>query len=377
MIKIGIECESIENDSWGIARLINKLLEEIARRPELQKEFKFFLYFKSKVPNYAYLNNPIFVKRVVRIPFIPKSWAPVSFSLYYYLLLPMRLWFEGLNVMYFTNYMLPLIFFGKSLVFLTHDAYYESKSRNIPLRYRLAYKIFGTWAAKRATRIMAISEFGKKELMDAYAIQSDRIDVNYLGVDLSKANYATPHPRDYVLFVGQAFPRRHLKESLLAFEKIAPRFPNLDFVVIGTDKYSPPIIENLIAEINGRLGNKRIARRERVSDAELGSFYSHAKALMYISSKEAFGLPPLEALAHGTYPIVADNELSREIFGDAAFMVSDPESVAEIANALILALTDAAQQYRITARREEILRAFNWPDNADRFLDIVRSIAHA
>ncbi|MDP2647696.1 MAG: hypothetical protein Q8P35_00410, partial [Candidatus Yanofskybacteria bacterium] len=71
MLKIGIECESIENDSWGIARIINKLLEEIASRPELQKEFKFFLYFKSKVPNYAYLNNPIFVKRIVRIPFIP------------------------------------------------------------------------------------------------------------------------------------------------------------------------------------------------------------------------------------------------------------------------------------------------------------------
>ncbi|MDP2648056.1 MAG: glycosyltransferase family 1 protein, partial [Candidatus Yanofskybacteria bacterium] len=277
----------------------------------------------------------------------------------------------------FTNYMLPIIFFGKSLVFLTHDAYYESKSRNIPFRYRLAYKIFGTWAAKRATRIMAISEFGKKELVDAYSIQPDRIAVNYLGVDSNKTNYPSPHPKDYILFVGQAFPRRHLKESLLAFEKIAPRFPNLDFIAIGTDKYSPPVIENLVAEINERLGSGRITRRERVSDAELGSFYSHAKALIYISSKEAFGLPPLEALAHGTYPVVADNELSQEIFGDAAFMVSDPESVAEISNALILALTDTAKQYRITARREEILRGFNWPAHADRFLDIVRSIAHA
>ena len=58
MYKIGIECESIEDQSWGVGRIVKKLLEEISKRPELQKEFKFFLYFKSKIPDLPYLDNP-------------------------------------------------------------------------------------------------------------------------------------------------------------------------------------------------------------------------------------------------------------------------------------------------------------------------------
>ncbi len=377
MIRIGIECESIEQDSWGIARIINKLLEDIARRPELQKEFKFFLYFKSKIPNYPFLNNPIFVKRLVRVPLVPKTWLPISFSLYYYILLPIRLWFERLDVMYFTNYMLPPLVFTKSIVFLTHDAYYESRSKNIPLRYRLAYRIFSTWAAKRATQIMSISEFSKQELQNVYGINSDRITVNYLGVDVpNRSRAASHHARDYILFVGQAFPRRHLKESLLAFEKIAPHFPNLDFIVVGPDKYSPLIIQTLIKEINARLGSERIIHKERVRDDELAQYYSNAKALMYISTKEAFGLPPLEALAYGTYPIIADNPLSREIFGESAFMVKEPESVFQIAEVTVAALTDSARQYRITANKDEVLNKFTWQAHTDRFLKLVQSMAH-
>src|SRR3989344_2309439 len=99
MKRIGIECESIENDSWGVARLTNKLLEEISRRPELQKKFEFYLYFKSKIPDYTYLENPIFKKKIVKLPVVPSS-----FSLYYYLYLPIFLWFKRVDVMFFRNY---------------------------------------------------------------------------------------------------------------------------------------------------------------------------------------------------------------------------------------------------------------------------------
>ncbi|MEX2052703.1 MAG: hypothetical protein WD898_00545, partial [Candidatus Paceibacterota bacterium] len=68
MLKIGIECESIEDQTWGVGRMITKLLEEISKRPELQKEFRFFLYFKARIPNLPYLDNPIFIKKVVKVP---------------------------------------------------------------------------------------------------------------------------------------------------------------------------------------------------------------------------------------------------------------------------------------------------------------------
>src|SRR3989344_575799 len=232
--KIGIECESIENDTWGVARLTNKLLEEISRRPELQKKFEFYLFFKLKIPNYPYLENPIFKKKIVKPPIIP-----ASFSLYYYVYLPIFLWFKRVDVMFFPNYMLPLIFFGKSVVMLTDDIYYESRNPKLPFRFRLAYRIFAGWAAIHASSIMAISETSKKELIKLFRIKPERIVVNYLGVDINekpsftKASEDQQTKENYLLFVGQAFPRRHLKETILALEKLSSGFPELKLVAIG------------------------------------------------------------------------------------------------------------------------------------------------
>jgi len=365
MLKIGIECESIEYDSYGIARAINKLLEEIARRPELQQEFKFYLYFKSKIPNYPYLNNPIFIKRII---------GPGSFSLYYYVMLPIRLLFDGLDVMYFPNYMLPLIFVGKSLVLSVHDAYYEARSKNIPFRYRLAYRIFATWGAIHGTKVMAISEFGKRELEQVYGINPNRIVVNYLAVD--PPTDVPPYSlQRYFLFVGQAFPRRFLRETLLAFEKIARAFPDVNFIVVGKDRYSPPIIQNLVEDINEHLGSERIVIKDQVGDDKLASLYVAAQAVTYISAKEAFGLPPIEGLAYKAMPIVADTAMSHELFGEAAFFVKRPDSIEEIAQVLEESLINTEKRNTILAAREAILQKFTWRGHADRFLAIVRDIA--
>lgn len=375
MINVGIECESIEEQSWGIARIITKLLEEIARRPELQKEFKFFLYFKSKIPDYPYLNNPIFEKRIVRVPLIPRSWAPASFSLYYYVLLPIRLWFERMDVMFFTNYMLPLIFVGKSLVLSTDDMYYEARG-TLPFRYRLAYLIFGTWGVKGSTKVLTISETAKKEIIRLFGVKPEKIVVNHLAVDPPRS-IANKEGRPYLLFVGQAFPRRHLKETLEAFKQIAPDFPELDFRIVGTDKYTPPILSELVAKINQALGSERVSHTTYATDQDLAYSYANAKAVTYVSSREAFGLPPLEALAHGSVPVVADNSMSRELFGDNGFFVRDPDSAESIAETLRDLMTNDAKYRSIRNNAQEITGRFTWKAHTDRFLKIIRIMTHA
>lgn len=374
MIRIGIECESIEEQSWGIARIITKLLEEIARRPELQKEFKFFLYFKSKIPDYPYLNNPIFEKRIVRVPLIPASWAPASFSLYYYVLLPIRLWFERMDIMFFTNYMLPLIFIGRSLVLSTDDMYYEARG-SLPFRYRLAYLIFGTWGVKGSTKVLSISETAKKELVRLFKVSAEKIVVNHLAVDTPYVG-TKKEGRPYILFVGQAFPRRHLRETLQAFASIAPDFPELDFRIVGTDKYTPPILSQVIHDINDHLGSKRVHHISYATDKELATYYANAKAVTYISSREAFGLPVLEALAYGSVPIVADNSMSHEILGDHGFFVQDPDSVDSIAHALRDMLTNHQKYQSIREHAQSVTERFTWKAHTDRFLEIIRTMNH-
>ncbi len=155
MIKIGIECESSEKDSWGIARNVKELLKEIERRPELKKEFRFIYYYKRNIP---------------------------SFSLYYYIILPLRILFDCPDIVFFPNYMLPFGIFCKTIVSLTEDGYEAMHSKWLPWRYKIAYRIFMTHAARKATVINVYSKTSAREVSRLFKIDPKRIFVNYLGI---------------------------------------------------------------------------------------------------------------------------------------------------------------------------------------------------
>lgn len=373
--KIGIECESIEGKNsnlpagrqvWGVGKMIVRLLEEISRRPELEKDHKFVLYFKDSIPDLPFLNSPIFQKKKVPVPFFKNRLFPI----YYFALLPLKLWFERLDYMFWPNYMLPIIAPGKSIVTLTEDVYYETYGK-LPFRYRLAYFIFCWWTAKFATKIMAISETSKKNIAKLYDIRPARIFVNYPGVDPVRHRKTDMQHSPYLLYVGQAFPRRHLKESLLALEKISGEFPDMKFIAIGPDKYPEATIDPIVKNINAKLNQEAVVHKDYVSKDELASLYSKAKALIYVSDREAFGLPPLEALAFGVPPIIMDNELGHELFGEYAFYSKSGE-LDDITNAIIQALTDQKKIEKIRTEGPEFVKKYNWKNFAERFLNNVK-----
>ncbi len=373
MNHIGIECESIEEgEQWGVGRIVSKLLETISAMPELAKEFKIHLYFKSKVPQLSFLNNPIFQTHIITPRFLPPS-----FSLYYYVFLPIYLYLKPVDAMYLPNYMLPIIFKGKSLVTLTEDVYYEARNPQLPFRYRLAYRIFPIWAAWRATKIEAFTEASKKRVAELFNIDPKRIIVNPHGVDIKKADTKVHFEKEpYIAYLAQAFPRRHLRETILAFKKIAAEFPELELKAVGRDNYQPPIIERLVREVNKELGAERVHYTTYIPEEELVPFYAKAQALAYVSSREAFGLSPVEALGYGTMPIVADDEVTREIFGEHAFFVKNPDSVDDIAQAMCEALTNTAKRENIADASLSIVRNYTWQAHTERFLATIRTIIH-
>lgn len=368
-VKIGIECESIETDIWGVARMLLNLLRQLSERPELATTYRFHLYFKQQIPNYPFLKHPMFVCTITKPPRIP-----ASFNLHYHVWMIARAYWDGVSMLFFPAYMLPLLWFKKSFVMLTEDIWHEMRNPQQKFRFRLAYAIFANWAALRATRIMAISESSKRELVRLFGIKPERISVARLAADLpaeALAKEGANHYGDYVLYVAQAFPRRHLRETVQAFEKISGQFPNLKLIAIGPDKYRP------LLDIH----NTRIIRKERVSGDELATLYAHAKVFVYVSDREAFGLPPLEALAYGVPSVLADKPVSHELFGDHAFYarpanggVNTSPSSDEIAAALTDALTNDVKRAAIRLAAPNILSHFTWPHFADRWLEIVRTL---
>ena len=192
---------------------------------------------------------------------------------------------------------------------------------------------------------------------------------------------------NFILYVGQMFPRRHAKETILAFEKLLQqssgqadigysnilkniRISELKLVMIGPDKYLEPTIKSLVKQINLKFGRDTIIHKDYVEDSELVKLYANAKALVYVSDREAFGLPPLEALSFGAPPIIMDNELGHELFGDYAFY-SKSGNVDDITNAIKQALIKSQKIDKIKSEGPEFVKKYNWKNFADNFFGII------
>lgn len=152
--------------------------------------------------------------------------------------------------------------------------------------------------------------------------------------------------KDYILYVGQAFPRRHLKETILACRKL-----EMKLIAVGIDKYPE------------KLDFTGVEHYDRVSDEKLEELYQNARLFVYVSDTEAFGLPPLEALARGVRPVVADTDVSHELFADDAIYCKP--TVDGIANAI---------QKGLALPKPQPTNKFTWKAHTDRFLDLCRSI---
>lgn len=370
MIKLGIECENLEDTKsrWGIGHMVLSLLREYENNIEWQNKYKLYLYFNQFVPADEVLKNPIFVKRVVGWKFIK------SFNVFYHILMPIRAWRDKLDFMFFPAYMMPPLYYKKAIVTLTNDSYYEYKTGSLPFRYKLAYRLFTNWAAKFAHKILTISEASKKEVAKLYNIPLSKIFVSKLGGRLSNRenDLDKPGEKKYILYVGQMFPRRHAKESILAFEMIAKEHPGLNFIMVGMDKYKNPTIDNLVKTVNDRLGEEKIIHYEYLQDdEEVSKLYQGALLTVYVSDHEAFGLPPVESAYFGVPVVVMDNELNHELFDDSAFFAKTGLPI-DIAEAMGEALNNSEKRNKFKENSKNITSRLNWTDFAKNFFENVK-----
>lgn len=381
MIRVAIDCHKLEDATGasraGVGRHTGRLLEELMALPDIRKTHRFYLYFKGSIPEgLPFLEDELFVPRVAKLPFFLPFLRP-SFNSFFHLGMPLRALLDRIDVGFFPSFMLPGLWPTRSVVLLTNDVHYEMTQGSLPFRYRIGYTLFSTWAARRGTRVTTQTNASADEISVQFSIPRDSIVVVPLGADIAPYRADLVHKGNYILYVGQAFPRRHLRETMLAFEKIAPNFPSLRFIAVGVDKYNPPMADELARTINSSLGEDRIERKEGVSDEQLRKLYAEAKVFTYISSSEAMGLPPLEALAAGTAPVVADTPTTREIFGTHAFFVGNPEDPSAIASVLNTALSDEHVRERVLANREEVLERYTWARHAKMMLELFNEAARA
>jgi glycosyltransferase involved in cell wall biosynthesis len=242
---------------------------------------------------------------------------------------------------------------------------------------------------RKAARVIAVSQFTKNEIEKLLAIPNARIEVVYNAIDerflhghataadreLIAQRYLVNYP--FILYAGAIRPHKNVVRIIEAFSALKSElqkekvYPDLKLIIIGDDLSSHPRLRRTV--VRGCVQND-VRFLGFVPIDVLRIFYDTAKIFVFPSLYEGFGLPPLEAMAHGT-PVVTSNTSSLpEVAGNAALLVN-PENVFEIRRGLQRVLLDPALRESMKERGYEQAKRFSWTTSVSRILEIYREVA--
>jgi glycosyltransferase involved in cell wall biosynthesis len=267
------------------------------------------------------------------------------------------------DVLFAPAYTAP-VFTRVPLVLAVHDVSFLAHPEWFSRRERLRRRLLTRAAARRAGRILTLSEFSRGEIERRVGAAAERILVIRPGIDLPAPAPDLPRStaeRPTVLFVGTLLNRRHVPELVQAVALAANRIPGIALVIAGDNRTWPRQDPAALARTLGI--SSRVAVRAYVDEEELRRLYASASVFAFLSEYEGFGLTPLEALAAGVPPLVLDTPVSREVYRAAARYVErpDPDSIA---GAIATLIQSADARSAVMAAAPAVLERYRWADSA-------------
>lgn len=220
-------------------------------------------------------------------------------------------------------------------------------------------------AAARSDRIIAVSDFTARQLVDVLGAEAARVRVVHHGVKLPPAT-AVPRQK-VVLHVGAVQHRKNIVRLVDAFEKLDREW---QLVLAGSAGYGAA---EIMAHIEASAVRGRIRVLGYVRPAELTDWYARAMIFAFPSLDEGFGMPVLEAMAAGTPVISSNRSAIPEVAGDAAWLVN-PEDTEELSEALVTLADDAERRAQLSRRGLERARKFTWDEAVGKTWQVYREL---
>ena len=283
-----------------------------------------------------------------------RALVPVRDLGWYLAALPARARLDGVGVLHCPTHRapvrtpVPLVVTFHDLAVLRHPETFNAWTRTYS---RLALPR----VAKAARRLIAVSEFTRRELLDVLDVPDEKVRVIPNAVGEPFAPQGEAADGDYVLAVSTLEPRKNLPRLVDAFRRA--RLNGLRLLVAGAPGWG-----------GVRLDGEGIRWLGEVGDEELARLYRGARCVAYVSLYEGFGLPVLEAMACGAPVVAARNDAAEEVAGSAAVLVDplDPDAIAA-------GLAEAVERRdELRARGLERAAAFSWADVARATVEVYR-----
>ncbi|HRY28107.1 MAG TPA: glycosyltransferase family 1 protein [Candidatus Moranbacteria bacterium] len=383
-MKIGIDASraflkdrtGIEEYSYQVIKNLAKIEGEQARLAStsghLRESRRVVLYLrKNQEIDFTLPNN-----WKVKIIKWPRFWTQFGLSL--------EIFLHPVDALFIPAHTVPCIHPARTIVTI-HGLEYEFCPEAYSFWERLYMRSTIKKSCKWASKIIAVSENTKKDLIKLYKVPADKIEVIYEGYENSNQQPVISNQKNtekensyelrvtsygsYLLFIGRLEERKNIVGIIKSFEVLKERYkiPH-KLVLAGKPGFGYEKIKNEIANVNCV---KDIIETGFVSAEEKNYLLNNAAVFVFPTLYEGFGLPILEAQNAGV-PVVASIEASiPEVAGDSALLV-DSNNAEEIADAVYKIISDENIKKDLIQKGLENIQRFSWEKCGKEIADILK-----
>jgi glycosyltransferase involved in cell wall biosynthesis len=235
------------------------------------------------------------------------------------------------------------------------------------------YKRVVKKVANDSAIIITPSKFVMQDIVEFTGVDPSKVVVTYEAADRIKAR---PQPvgrlegRQFIMYVGRATPHKNLERLVIAYQILKKKHPNLMMALAGKVDANYKKVEALVS--HKRMADS-VVFTDFVDDGQLRWLYENAQAYVFPSLSEGFGLPPLEAMVHGT-PVISSNATCLpEINGDAA-VYFNPKNTNDMARKIDLVLSNSNLRNQLIKRGHTQAAKYSWQHTAQKTLKIYKKV---
>ncbi len=273
----------------------------------------------------------------------------------------------------------PVFFFGKQMT-LTHDLlmFKFARAGRLPQwvhKLRMQGYRFLMWQAHRkAVHVVAPTEFVNDDICKRYLFVNRKITTMLEASEPplpGKAKEPEDAPKDFIMYTGSSFPHKNLERLITAFSLLKEQHQDLKLVLVGKKEYHKKKLISWARKNSPYFDD--IVFTDFVPDEELKWYYEHARAYVFASLSEGFGLPSLEAMVHGC-PVVSSNySCLPEVNGDAAHYFN-PEDIHEMAAKIDEVISSEPLRKKLIEKGYENAKRFSWRRFATQHLQLFNDL---
>lgn len=287
---------------------------------------------------------------------------------------------EKFDVIFNPKYSVPLLV-NCPTVFVCHGLDWYVMPSGSKLSDRINHRFLIPRYAKKARRIVAVSDTARQHLTDFLGVDSARTSTAYLGVEkqflqpvaaeaIRDTRRKFELPERYFLYCGQIYPPKNFGRLVRAYANVGPR-AGIGLAVAGTHTW---LCDDEISLIDDLALDDSVRMLGWVDRNDLPALYAGAEALLLPSLYESFGIPLLEAMATGCPIVTANRYGTAEIVGDSGILVN-PDNVDDIAAGMRKVVEDDAERQRIVENGRRRIRKFTWDACAENTLRAIEEAA--